>query len=90
MISNVESLQAINELSGLLNFPCTKLVYVMTDFTGYAFPGTILAIGVLIFSGQLDRVIAILFGAQFQVILVKFVRLRLIYIKKKEFKKLIG
>jgi|TARA_B100000482_G_scaffold84481_1_gene60376 hypothetical protein len=33
MISNVESFQAINELSGLLNFPCTKLVYVMTDFT---------------------------------------------------------
>lgn len=26
-------LKAINELSGLLNFPCTKLVYVMTDFT---------------------------------------------------------
>ena len=38
--------------------------------TGYAFPGTILAIGVLIFSGQLDRVIAILFGAQFQGIMI--------------------
>ena len=38
--------------------------------TGYAFPGTILAIGVLIFTGQLDRAIAALFGAQFQGILV--------------------
>ena len=38
--------------------------------TGYAFPGTILAIGVLIFTGQLDRVIAALFGAQFQGILI--------------------
>ena len=37
--------------------------------TGYAFPGTILAIGVLIFTGQLDRAIAVLFGAQFQGIL---------------------
>ena len=38
--------------------------------TGYAFPGTILAIGVLIFTGQLDRAIAALFGAQFQGILI--------------------
>ena len=38
--------------------------------TGYAFPGTILAIGVLIFTGQLDRAIAVLFGAQFQGILI--------------------
>ena len=38
--------------------------------TGYAFPGTILAIGVLIFTGQLDRAIAALFGAQFQGIFV--------------------
>ena len=38
--------------------------------TGYAFPGTILAIGVLIFTGQLDRVIAALFGAQLQGILI--------------------
>ncbi len=38
--------------------------------TGYAFPGTILAIGVLIFSGQLDRAIAVLFGAQFQGIMI--------------------
>ncbi len=38
--------------------------------TGYAFPGTILAIGVLIFTGQLDRAIAAVFGAQFQGILI--------------------
>ena len=38
--------------------------------TGYAFPGTILAIGVLIFTGQLDRAIAALFGSQFQGILI--------------------
>ena len=38
--------------------------------TGYAFPGTILAIGVLIFTGQLDRAIAALFGPQFQGILI--------------------
>ena len=38
--------------------------------TGYAFPGTILAIGVLIFTGQLDRAIAAAFGAQFQGILI--------------------
>ncbi|MDC0458442.1 iron ABC transporter permease [Alphaproteobacteria bacterium] len=38
--------------------------------TGYAFPGTILAIGVLIFTGQLDRAITALFGAQFQGILI--------------------
>ena len=38
--------------------------------TGYAFPGTILAIGVLIFTGQIDRVIAALFGAQLQGILI--------------------
>ena len=38
--------------------------------TGYAFPGTILAIGVLIFTGQLDRAISMLFGAQFQGILI--------------------
>ena len=38
--------------------------------TGYAFPGTILAIGVLIFTGQLDRAIVALFGAQFQGILI--------------------
>lgn len=38
--------------------------------TGYAFPGTILAIGVLIFSGQLDRGFAAVFGAQFQGVLV--------------------
>jgi len=38
--------------------------------TGYAFPGTILAIGVLIFSGQLDRGFATVFGAQFQGVLV--------------------
>ena len=38
--------------------------------TGYAFPGTILAIGVLIFTGQLDRAIAALFGSKFQGILI--------------------
>jgi len=38
--------------------------------TGYAFPGTILAIGVLIFTGQLDRAIAALLGPQFQGILI--------------------
>jgi iron(III) transport system permease protein len=38
--------------------------------TGYAFPGTILAIGVLIFTGQLDRAIVALFGAQFQGVLI--------------------
>ncbi len=38
--------------------------------TGYAFPGTIVAIGVLIFTGQLDWVISTLFGAQFQGVLV--------------------
>jgi len=38
--------------------------------TGYAFPGTILAIGVLIFTGQLDRAISAVFGAQFQGILI--------------------
>ena len=38
--------------------------------TGYAFPGTILAIGVLIFTSQLDRAIAALFGPQFQGILI--------------------
>ena len=38
--------------------------------TGYAFPGTILAIGVLIFTGQLDWAISNLFGAQFQGVLV--------------------
>ena len=38
--------------------------------TGYAFPGTILAIGVLIFTGQFDRAIAALLGAQFQGILI--------------------
>ncbi len=38
--------------------------------TGYAFPGTILAIGVLIFTGQLDRAITAVFGAQFQGILI--------------------
>jgi iron(III) transport system permease protein len=38
--------------------------------TGYAFPGTIVAIGVLIFTGQLDRAISSLFGAQFQGVLV--------------------
>jgi len=38
--------------------------------TGYAFPGTILAIGVLIFTGQLDRALAAVFGAQFQGILI--------------------
>ena len=43
---------------------------VLFASTGYAFPGTILAIGVLIFTGQLDRAIAALFGAQFQGILI--------------------
>jgi iron(III) transport system permease protein len=38
--------------------------------TGYAFPGTILAIGVLIFTGHLDRAVAAVFGAQFQGILI--------------------
>ena len=38
--------------------------------TGYAFPGTIVAIGVLTFTGQLDWVISTLFGAQFQGVLV--------------------
>ena len=38
--------------------------------TGYAFPGTIVAIGVLIFTGQLDWAISSLFGAQFQGVLV--------------------
>ena len=43
---------------------------VLFASTGYAFPGTILAIGVLIFTGQLDRAIAALLGAQFQGILI--------------------
>ncbi len=38
--------------------------------TGYAFPGTILAIGVLTFASQLDQVIAFLFGLEFQGILI--------------------
>ena len=38
--------------------------------TGYAFPGTIVAIGVLIFTGQLDWTISSLFGSQFQGVLV--------------------
>ena len=38
--------------------------------TGYAFPGTIVAIGVLIFTGKLDWAISSLFGAQFQGVLV--------------------
>ena len=38
--------------------------------TGYAFPGTIVAIGVLIFTGQLDWAISSLFGVQFQGVLV--------------------
>ena len=42
--------------------------------TGYAFPGTILAIGVLIFTSQLDRAIAALFGSQFQGILITSIR----------------
>ncbi len=43
---------------------------VLFASTGYAFPGTIVAIGVLIFTGQLDWIISNLFGAQFQGVLV--------------------
>ena len=38
--------------------------------TGYAFPGTIVAIGVLTFTGQLDWTISNLFGMQFKGVLV--------------------
>ena len=38
--------------------------------TGYAFPGTILAIGVLIFMGAFDRLLASFLGAEFRGILI--------------------
>ncbi|MEK9849845.1 MAG: iron ABC transporter permease [Candidatus Puniceispirillum sp.] len=38
--------------------------------TGYAFPGTILAIGVLIFMGAFDRLLASFLGAEFRGVLI--------------------
>ena len=53
-------------------FRCGSITRKLALFasTGYAFPGTIVAIGVLTFTGQIDWVISTLFGAQFQGILV--------------------
>ncbi|MDC1382690.1 iron ABC transporter permease [Candidatus Puniceispirillum sp.] len=44
--------------------------FALMASTGYAFPGTILAIGVLTFAGKLDGWIAALFGLEFQGILI--------------------
>jgi iron(III) transport system permease protein len=53
-------------------FRCGSITRKLALFasTGYAFPGTIVAIGVLTFTGQIDWLISTLFGAQFQGILV--------------------
>ena len=53
-------------------FRCGSITRKLALFasTGYAFPGTIVAIGVLTFTGQIDWVISTLLGAQFQGILV--------------------
>ena len=53
-------------------FRCGSITRKLALFasTGYAFPGTIVAIGVLTFTGQIDWVISTLFGAQFQGVLV--------------------